>query len=446
MRIAVVGAGIVGVTCAYELVAAGHDVTVFERNSGVATESSFAPAGLDGPGSALAWLPTAAEGSLFSLARKGLLPPSLAPGSDLKAWAWACRWLRANHRSSVQESHRMKLHRLAAYSHKRKAELTRDLRLDCERSEGVLVVSRRASDSQALLPALASFDERGIRFKRLSAAEACSIEPALNPQATLHDAIHVPDEGAGLARTFAQSMRQHAQTLGARFCFGIRVAAIRPSAHPELELLDSGDAAGEREPLMAREPRPQDPAQSSTSRVERFDAVVVCAAMDSKRLLDPLGVRLPLFPVRGYSLTAPLRADEFGSPAGPRSVLVDPTARVSIARCGSRLRVSGGARLGASTTAGDAAAFEDLYRVLDEWFPGAARVGQVQQWCGVSPTSPTGLPWVGPSRLPGVWLNTGHGGAGWALACGSAKLIASMLGRTAADGDAERLTSPAAHP
>jgi D-amino-acid dehydrogenase len=158
-----------------------------------------------------------------------------------------------------------------------------------------------------------------------------------------------------------------------------------------------------------------------------FDAVVVCAAIGSGALLAPLGVRLPLLPVWGYSLTAPLRRVDGMPLFGPRAAVMDERFKVAISRLGRRVRVAGSAEIGGRAETFDAAAVDTLHRVLQDWYPGCANLRRVQRWKGARPMLPDGPPVIGASPAPGVWLNVGHGSSGWALACGSARLVADAL-------------------
>ena len=416
MRIAVIGAGIVGVTSAYELTTTGHDVTVFEQGSSIAAEASFAHAGLDGPGWAAAWSPLAVSGHLLGLALRGRLPAALSLGSLSGDWGWKLRWLHAN-RASMQRVRHEQLHRLASYSRARTTELSQALHLNFERSSGVTVVARNAAESHRLLGGLAALDQIGVRYQRLIADECRVLEPGLNRQAPLHGAVRLADEGAGNSREFAHLIKQHAQRLGARFAFHAQVLAIQPGSRPELTVRRGSD----------------------DSR-ESFDAVMVCAGLASNRLLGPLGLKLPLTAVTGLSVTTPLRLDDLHPQPGPTSVLLDPGRGVSIVRAGNRLRVSGGTRVGAIRYAQTSSAWKPLYRTLDEWFPGATRIGQAQQWHGASPTLPDGLPVLGHSGLEGVWLNLGHGSAGWAVSCGTAKVLSALIPGGSAEIDTTGLT------
>jgi D-amino-acid dehydrogenase len=170
----------------------------------------------------------------------------------------------------------------------------------------------------------------------------------------------------------------------------------------------------------------------------RFDAVVVCAGVAAKALLGKAGAKLPLLPVYGYSVTAPLRHFDGHASPGPRAALFDAQQRVTISRLGQRVRVSGGMEIAGSAGQMASATLKKLYQVLDNWFPAAAVTREAQSWKGAQPLLPDGLPVIGESGAPGLWLNIGHGGSGWTLACGSARVIAERLSGRAAPLDVSR--------
>ena len=170
----------------------------------------------------------------------------------------------------------------------------------------------------------------------------------------------------------------------------------------------------------------------AVGEVHEFDHIAVCAGVDANFLLAPHGLALPLAPIFGYSVTAPMRHHDGGPDMGPRSAVMDETYKVAISRLGQRVRVAGSAELGGDLADMRRAPLATLYRVLNEWFPGAAAMREAQQWKGARPMLPDGPPVIGASRLPGVWLNLGHGSSGWALSCGSARLLAdTLLGKPA---------------
>ena len=431
MKIAVIGAGIIGVTTAYELSADGHEVTVFERRGSVAAETSFANAGVIAPGYVTPWaapgMPMKVLGQLLSRHA-----PVRVRGLPVSALPWLWRWWRAC-RLRTYQANRLRMQRLAHFSRGRLHELTAKLKLDYERSDGYLVLLRTPKDLAMVQSGLASLTALNTRFDTLDAAQCRVVEPGLNAETPLHAGIHLPNDEVGNCRQFSHLLRAEAQRLGARFRFHTTVQHIVPGTSPQLvhlsapphehsTLVASADAwdAQDTQPMEAR------------AVTEDFDAVVVCAALDSAVLLKPLGLNLPLQAVHGYSITAPLRHHEGRADHGPRSALMDERYKVAISRLGSRVRVAGSAEIGGSASRHHPGALDTLYKVLHDWFPGSAHMSQAQRWKGARPMLPDGPPVLGRSGLAGVWLNLGHGSSGWALSCGSARLLAdALVGRPA---------------
>ena len=406
MRIAVIGAGIVGVTTAYELARDAHQVTVFERRGSVAEETSFANAGVVAPGYVTPWAAPGMPAKVLRhlLSRHAPVRLAMPPGAG--QWGWIWRWWRAC-RAPVHAANRARLHRLARYSQQRLGLLGQSLNLAHEQSRGYLVLLRTARDLAGARASLKLLAELGINFHLVDAARARSIEPGLNPGTPLHAAVHLPDDDVGNCRQFAHLLRAEAQRLGAVFRFQRTVLALLAGDKPAL--------------------RHADPALAGSAETEAFDAIVVCAAMGSAELLRPLGLKLPLAAVHGYSITAPLRLLESHPHLGPASAVMDEKYKVAISRLGQRVRVAGGAELGGAPGRHSASAIHTLHKVLDDWYPGCAQHGQVQAWKGARPMLPDGPPVLGASGLAGVWLNLGHGSSGWALACGSARVLADQL-------------------
>ena len=270
MRVAVIGAGIVGVTTAYELSADGHQVTVFERHGSVAEETSFANAGVVAPGYVTPWaapgMPAKVIRYLFSRHAPVRLARPMAAGQ--LAWMW--RWWRACRAPSFQ-ANRQRMHRLARYSQQRLRALARDLHLDYEQAPGYTVLLRTPRDLKLARPGLKLLAELGVNFRLIDAARAHVLEPGLNPAAALHAAVHLPDDEVGNCRQFAHLLRGQAQRLGAEFRFHRTVLAITAGSRPQLQHHGA------------------DPRQKP--QADEFDAVVVCAALGAARLLAPLGCR-----------------------------------------------------------------------------------------------------------------------------------------------------------
>lgn len=441
MRVAVIGAGIVGVTTAYELAADGHEVTVFEHRGSVAAEGSFANAGVVSPGFVAPW---AAPGMPAHVLGQRFAPHAsvrVRPGLETATIAWLWQVWRAC-RASTYQANRLRMQRLAGFSRERLQRITRDLKLDYERNEGYLVLLRTPKDLALVQPALVAMGESNCRCETLDASRCRTVEPGLSSETELHAGIYLPDDEVGNCRQFATLLRTEAQRLGARFRFHTQVQKIIKGRTPQLvhmyappeESTVLGSAV-ESAPNEAQDTQPM----ALHPITEGFDAVVVCAALGSTALLRPHGLKLPLQAVHGYSVTAPLRRQEGHPDLGPRSAVMDHRHQVTISRLGARLRVAGGTEIGGSGARHDPRALETLYKVLHDWFPGSARLSQAQTWKGARPMLPDGPPVLGASGIDGVWLNLGHGASGWALACGSARLLADTLAGRPAVIDIEGL-------
>lgn len=400
MKIAVIGAGIIGVTTAWELAQDGHEVTVFERRIAAAEEGSFANTGLVAPGYIGPW---AAPGMSFRIMRRLLarhapvrfsLPLS---GSDL-AWMWKC-WRACS--PETHQHNRRNLQSLALYSRERLHELSSALEFEFDRSQGLLVLLRSEREQAQWRLNLPLLRDQGIAHRELSPEEARTIEPALNPDTTFHGALHLPGDEAGNCRQFALLLKNEAIKRGVQFAFSTTVDHLQTAAGSGIEVQVTAEG----------QPR-------------RFDAAVLCAGADSARLLRPLGPRIPLAPVYGYSVSATVREPL----NAPRGAVMDERYKVAIARLGNRVRVGGTAELGGRPEAQRRAALQTLYKVLQDWFPGAAVLSSgVQTWKGARPMLPDGPPLLGASGIPGLWLNTGHGADGWALSFGSARAVADLV-------------------
>lgn len=410
MKIAVIGAGIIGVTTAYELAQDGHEVTVFERRIAAAEETSFANAGIMAPGYITPW---AAPGMPFKIVKHLLsrhapvrfgLPLS---GSDM-AWMWKC--YRAC-RPEIYVANRTRMQRLAFYSRERLHQVSADLQLEYDHSTGFMVLLRSEGDNTQMQASLQVLRDADIPFKQLSPEEARKIEPALSPDTAFHSAIHLAQDEVGNCRQFALLLKNEAQRMGVHFAFSTTVEKI--------------DAADGMALSIVGETTPQ-----------RFDAAVLCAGVDSARLLRPLGLKIPLAAVHGYSVSAAIREPL----NAPRSAIMDERYKVVISRLGHRVRVAGSAEIGGAPTAKRASAIQTLYKVLHDWFPGAANHSNgIQIWKGARPMLPDGPPLLGASGIPGLWLNLGHGSSGWSLSCGSARAVADLIAGRPAEVDLEGL-------
>lgn len=395
-RIAVVGAGLAGVATAYELAALGLQVQVFERGGSVAEQASFAGNALLAP-----YVP-------------GLHEAAPAP----LLWRWR-RWRADGRKGDASAT----LAALSLLSLARTAELRHGLPIDDEATDGLLVALADARRVTAAEAQLEGWRALGLRVELLDGTQARQREPGLNADAPLSAALAFAAAGTGNARLFAQQLRQQAQRLGVGFRFHTTVRAVsddgagltlRHEYTPPPEA-PTRAAGGDRE---AGDTRPQTPAPQD----ERFDAVVLCNGLDAPGLL---GRRLRLAPLQEISVTAPLRLLEAHPDLGPRAGWIDPARGLAVARIGQRVRVTGGLAVDGNRSA-TAPDYEPLHRGLQHWFPGSVLHQQVQHSRSRRALPADGLPLLGASGRPGLWLNLSPAG-GWGLACGIAQVLAQQI-------------------
>lgn len=403
MNIAVIGAGVVGVATAWELAADGHEVTLYDRHPTAGEEASFATGALTGPGWNAAWLPAQTNWSGPWGSAKGGLHLQRLP--RLGEWTWLWRWAKCAKGRASTPQHQA-LQRLALYSAEHTHDLNRALELDHDASDGLLVLLRTPQEADSAQTTIERLREIGVAAQALTAEQARQQEPALYPETPIHAAISIANAGAANCREWTLLMKTRAQKLGARLALGTLVSRLEPM---------TGGAWRVHTP-------------KSSTLFSDHDAVVVCTGASAPTLLRPLGLKLPTQTITAHSVSAAIREPL----DAPLSAVFDPARQVSIARLGQRIRMSGGATLGAKPGAApDAAALKQLYKTLMDWFPGAARFGgpqgSVQEWRGSYAATHDGLPLIGGTRLPGLWINLGHGAAGWTLAAGSARLLADEL-------------------
>jgi D-amino-acid dehydrogenase len=407
MRVAVIGAGIVGVTTAYELAVDGHDVTVFERQASVAAETSFANAGVLAPGYVKPWAAPGMPGKVLRQMFGRHAAVRLARPFSPALLGWTLRWWRSC-RPSVHQANRARMILLARFSLLRMHMLSASLQLEFEQGKGLLVLLRTPRDLARARSGVKLLAELGVNCHVIDAAKARKIEPGLNVDTPLHAALHLPDEEVGNCRQFAHLMKQHAQQRGAMFRFHRDVQRIEAGTQPTvyhraLPRFDPQQLAGAEQPTTLPE----------SEGSEQFDAVVVCAAMASRELLAPLKP-LPLAPGtatgdraaarsrrawRSVALDADRRA-----PRSPSAACAWPVAcRVGRHAANHQRRCPG----------------HVVNKVLDDWFPALRctprrRAGKARDRCCPRPASDRA------SGMPGVGSTLGHPVAG--RACGSARV------------------------
>jgi len=408
MRVIVLGAGVIGVTTAYYLWRAGCDVTVLERCAGVAQETSYGNAGLIAPGYVTPWAAPGMPGKVLSYLFRPEAPVIFRPTLDPSLWRWLLRWLGecTLERYAVNKA---RMQRIALYSRDKLHELGAAHDLDYQRADGMLQLFRSKADRALAGPAIAVLAAAGVSHEVLDAQGARRREPALADTA-FEGGVYLSGAEVGNCPLFTRQVRDLTEANGVNFRFNERVLAI------------SSDSTGVR--------------LKSEGTTHEADALVVCAGVDSAALMRPLGVRIPLFPVKGYSATVAIREPTYA----PQSAVMDEAYKVAITRLGKRLRVAGTAEIGSHALSLRQAALRCLIKVARDWFPGAADYSQATYWVGARPMLPDGPPVLGASGVERVFLNVGHGSTGWTMACGCGQILADLVTQKTPEIDLDGLT------
>ncbi len=399
VKIAVLGGGVIGVTSAWYLAQAGAEVTVIERRKGVALETSFANAGEISPGYASPWagpgMPWKAVKWLFT----PHAPLVLRPQWDPAMWAWILRMLRncTKARYAVNKSRMVPI---AEYSR----DVLRRLRADTgiaydERSRGTLQLFRTQRQLDGAAGDIAVLRELGVPYELLDPDGCIAAEPGLADVRTLIvGGLRLPGDETGDCHLFTERLAALARARGVQFRFDTTLRGfVHAGDRIESAMTDAG-------PVSA-------------------DAWVLALGSYSTPMARSLGLRLPIYPVKGYSITVPV-TDEAKAPV---STVMDETYKVAITRLGERIRVGGTAELSGYNDRLHAARQATLERSARSLFGAGGDYSSPAFWTGLRPMTPDGTPIVGATRWRNLWLNTGHGTLGWTMACGSGRVIADLV-------------------
>ena len=401
MRVLVLGSGVIGTTTAYYLARAGFEVTVVDRAEGPAMETSFANAGQVSPGYASPW---AAPGVPLK-ALKWLLqrhaPLAIKPTADPRQYLWLAQMLR-NCTAARYAVNKERMVRLSEYSRDCLDELRAETGLDYEgRQLGTTQLFRTQQQLDAAAQDIAVLERSGVPYELLDRAGIARVEPALAGVADrLAGALRLPNDQTGDCRLFTRRLAELAAGLGVEFRFGQTIEGLES---------DGGRIGGVR----------------IDGRLESADHYVLALGSHSPQLLAPLGIRAPIYPLKGYSLTLPIV-----DPAlAPTSTILDETYKVAITRFDQRIRVGGMAELAGFDLSLDPRRRETLELVVGDLYPRGGDLARAEFWTGLRPATPDGTPIVGATRYRNLFLNTGHGTLGWTMACGSGRLLADLLAR-----------------
>jgi D-amino-acid dehydrogenase len=400
VKIIVLGAGVVGVSTAYYLAKAGAEVTVVERQKGPALETSFANAGQVSPGYSTPWGAPGIPMKALKWMLQRHSPLSIRPDGSLFQLRWLAQML-SNCSAERYGVNKERMLRLAHYSRHCLQLLRQDTGIRYEeRAAGTLQLFRSAKQLKQAERDIRVLRECGIGFELLDAAGVCRTEPALHyAKAKIAGGLRLPADETGDCFKFTKSLAELAQGIGVQFRFGVEVESFSHAA--------SSGITG---------------VQLATSETIRADRYVLALGSYSRALLLSTGLDIPVYPVKGYSLTLPI-VDEGHAPV---STVLDETYKIALTRLDKRIRVGGMAELAGFNLALRPQRRATLEMVTRQLFPGGD-FECAEFWSGLRPMTPDSTPIVGSTPISNLFLNTGHGTLGWTMACGSGKLLADVI-------------------
>ncbi|MFT3978094.1 MAG: D-amino acid dehydrogenase [Sphingomonas bacterium] len=403
MRVIVLGAGVIGITSAYYLSQAGHEVAVIDRQPGPALETSFANAGEISPGYASPWAGPGIPQKAIRWLMMRHAPLILRPKPDMAMLRWLAAMLR-NCTSARYALNKSRMVGIAEFSRDQLDVVRNSLGIEYDqRAQGTLQLFRTEKQLAGSAKDMQVLDEFGVAYELLDRAGCIAAEPGLAAAGEKFvGGLRLPHDETGDCRMFTRALADWLAANGVEFRYDTAIEALEH---------ESGRVTGVR----------------TGEGTVRGDACLVALGSYSPALLAPLGIRLPVYPVKGYSITVPV-AEEARAPV---STLLDETYKIAITRLGNRVRVGGMAEISGFDRSLSPRRRETLLHSLTDLFPGGAQVdGETHFWSGLRPMTPDGPPVIGGTKIANLFLNTGHGTLGWTMACGSGHLIASLIGGT----------------
>ncbi len=412
MHVAVLGAGVIGTSIAYYLARAGHRVTVLERQSAAGLETSFANAGEVSPGYSAPWAGPGVPVKAIKWLLMQHRPLVIWPLADWAMWRWGLSML-ANCSARAYDINKSRMVRLAEYSR----DCLRQLRAETgisydDRAQGTLQLFRTARQLDSTSADIEILRRFGVPFELLDRDGCIAHEPALaRVREKFVGGLRLPGDETGDCFKFTQKLAAMAAELGAEFRYGTRISRLA--------------ATGGRIDGVA-----------TSSGAAIADAYVLALGSYSPLLARPLGLKLPVYPVKGYSITVPI-TDSTGA---PESTVMDETHKVAVTRLGSRIRVGGTAELAGYNLKLREARRATLEHVVTDLFPAGGDVARAEFWTGLRPMTPDGTPIIGPTRYPNLYLATGHGTLGWTMATGTGRVLADLVSGKTPEIDLDGLT------
>jgi D-amino-acid dehydrogenase len=400
MRIVVLGGGVVGVTVAYQLQKDGHDVAVIERHSEVAADTSWGNAGMVAPGHSFVWSSPAAPKILL----KSLFLKDQALrfklSADPRLYAWSLRFLREC-TSEKARRNTLRKHRLATYAQTMLDQVVAAEAIDYDRSRrGIFYFYRSAQALAAGTAKMKVLESAGQKIELLDRAGALALDPALAAAGdTIVGGVYCPTDETGDPAKFTRALAGKITARGGAVHAGTTIAGIETEGDAVVRIVtDRGDFKG--------------------------DAYVLAMGSYAPLLARRIGVRLPIYPIKGYSLTIPIG----NRPHPPNVASVDEHNLVAISRFGDRLRVTATAEFAGYDKAHRPSDFAFMKRVTQSIYPEGADYDRAEMWAGLRPMTPSNLPILGRQRYRNLWINAGHGHMGWTMSHGTARMLADLIG------------------
>jgi D-amino-acid dehydrogenase len=415
MKVVVLGSGVIGVTTAYYLAKAGHEVVVVERRAGPAMETSHANAGQVSPGYSAPW---AAPGIPLKALKWMMMehsPLLIHWGRiDPDMWKWGASMLR-NCTAARYKVNKTRMVRLSNYSRECMIALREETGITYdERTNGTLQLFRTQKQLDGVGKDVEILKEFGSPYEVLDADGCIGVEPGLrHVRQKIAGGLRLVNDETGDCLMFTQKMTELAKGMGVEFMYATNI-----------------------ERLMTNRGGPTITGVYTDHGAVTGDAYVLCMASFSTKMLRPLGIHIPVYPVKGYSITVPITDAE----CAPASTIMDETHKVAITRLGDRIRVAGTAELGGYNLYLDPKRRATVEYVVSDLFPHGGDVGQSVFWAGLRPMTPDGTPCLGPTKYPNLYLNTGHGTLGWTQAAGSGRVLADLVSDRQPDIDMEGLS------
>ena len=400
MKVVVIGAGVVGTTCAWYLAQEGHEVVVVERREGAGLETSFANGGQVSPCHAEPWANPAILPKVIQWMGREDAPLLFRWNRwDPALWAWGLRFL-SNCTAARAEANTERTLRVALYSRLCLQQLRAETGIHYDQqTKGILHVYRDAREFDHACAAAEIMRRNGLARLAKDVGECTAIEPALTAIAPeLAGGIFTPEDESGDAHKFTKALAELAAAKGVDFRWNV----------PILGLARQGDRVSGLE--------------TATGTITA-DAYVLAAGCDSPLLARPLGLRLPVIPAKGYSITVPVD----NHAGAPNVSITDDEHKMVYSRLGNRLRCAGTAEMAGHDSSLNVKRLAMITDHARRLFPDGGDFDRAEPWTGLRPVTPDSVPLLGATQLKNLWLNTGHGTLGWTMACGSGRLVAAMV-------------------